>query len=176
MQNRKITFSAENRPKEYKLHKRGGRVPARVITGEASSPNENFSFAPKNSETLLDAYGRERPSPIPMAPPIGYKKQPSMIDNIRDMVRREMSQQAAAAGMETFEEADDFEIDDDYDPKSPHEMSIEQELAGAPQAPQQAPSSPPPTSPTTPPVEPSGDLKNKPSAESGGTAASPPKA
>lgn len=59
--------------------------------------------------------GMEFPNPVPQAPPLGYKKQPSLMDNIRDMIRR-ASEEAAHQGFETEEEADDFEVGDDYDP------------------------------------------------------------
>lgn len=66
--------------------------------------------------------GKLVPDPVPMAPPVGYVKQISMIDQVRDMVRSErLRQEVEAAGMETFEEADDFEVGDDYDPTSPYE-------------------------------------------------------
>lgn len=52
--------------------------------------------------------------PVPLAPPVGYKKQPSMVEIVRDMVRGErLRQEAEAAGVETFEEADDFDVGDD---------------------------------------------------------------
>lgn len=61
-------------------------------------------------------------SAIPVAPPVGYKKQPSMVDHIRGLVRSEHLRWAAeGAGAETFEEADDFDVGDDYDPSSPYE-------------------------------------------------------
>lgn len=75
----------------------------------------------KAQTNYLTKDGREKPDPTPIAPPIGYIKQPTMVENIRAMVRREMSDAAAAQGMETFEEADDFEVGDDYDPRSPYE-------------------------------------------------------
>jgi hypothetical protein len=86
----------------------------------------------------LDAKGREVLDPTPMAPPIGYKRQPSMIDHIRSVVRREMSEAAARREMETFEEADDFEIGDDFDPSSPYEEIFEPAVS-EPAAPVEAP-------------------------------------
>ena len=74
----------------------------------------------------LDAHGREIVSGVPVAPPVGYKKQPSMVEHIRNMVRSEMLRQAVEqGGFETFEEADDFEVGDDYDPSSPYEEQFE---------------------------------------------------
>lgn len=52
--------------------------------------------------------------PTPMAPPIGYKKHPSMVEIVRDMVRSErLAQEAANMGHETFEESEDFDVGDE---------------------------------------------------------------
>lgn len=54
---------------------------------------------------------------VPLAPPIGYKEQPSMIELVRNMIRGErLRQEAMQAGFETMEEADDFDIEDDPEP------------------------------------------------------------
>lgn len=66
--------------------------------------------------------GREILDPVPIAPPIGWYKQPSMFDQVRDMVRSEhMRMYAAAQGHETFEEASDFNVEDDMFPSSQYE-------------------------------------------------------
>lgn len=65
-------------------------------------------------------------SAIPVAPPVGYVKQPSLAERIRAMVRSEHLRQAAeAGGYETFEESEDFEVGDDYDPRSPYEEQFD---------------------------------------------------
>jgi len=70
----------------------------------------------------LDPKGREIVDPVPVAPPIGYIKQESLHEQIARMVRSErLRQEAEAAGFETFEEADDFDVGDDYDPSSTFE-------------------------------------------------------
>lgn len=76
---------------------------------------------------LLDTKRREKPDPLPMQPPIGYKKTPSLSEQIRDMIRSEkLAQDLAAQGVETFEEADDFDIPDDpVDPSTPYEADFE---------------------------------------------------
>lgn len=52
--------------------------------------------------------------PTPLAPPIGYKKQPSMVELVRDMVRSErLRQEAENAELETFEESEDFDVPED---------------------------------------------------------------
>lgn len=89
--------------------------------------NENDTLRRKNRQsTYLDQQGREMPNPTPLAPPLGYKKQPSIREQIRNMVRGEQLRLAAeSAGVETFEEADDFDVGDDYDPTSPYEEVFE---------------------------------------------------
>lgn len=71
----------------------------------------------------------EWPDPRPMAPPLGFHPEPSLAERIRNMVRSEHLRLAAeGSGMETFEEADDFDVDDDFDPSSPYEMFFDQPI------------------------------------------------
>lgn len=78
-----------------------------------------------------DELGRELPDPTPVAIPSGVGRPESLTDTIRRMVRNEMSQAAEAAGSETFEEANDFDEDDD-DFVSPYELTAMQEEFLAP--------------------------------------------
>lgn len=68
--------------------------------------------------------------PTPMAPPIGYKKHPSMVELMRDMIRSEkLAQAARESGHETFEEAEDFNIGDEPElARSPYENEFEPDL------------------------------------------------
>lgn len=85
------------------------------------------------SKIALDSFGREMPDSTPIAPPLGYQKQPSMVDHIRALVARGLDTQARAAGLETFEEANDFEVGDDYEPETPYEqLGAEGELGPLP--------------------------------------------
>lgn len=71
-----------------------------------------------------DAKGFEHLDPTPMQPPIGYKRQPSLSEQVRAMVyqhKRELEDSEP----ESLEEADDFEIEDDYDPHSRWENDFE---------------------------------------------------
>lgn len=77
----------------------------------------------------FDENGHEVLDPTPVAIPVGFRRPPSLQEMIRQYVRRELSQQAAAEGHETFEEADDFDVGDDYDPRSPWELDFDQEHA-----------------------------------------------
>lgn len=80
----------------------------------------------KSNTGRLDARGREIVDGRPMEPPVGYQKRPSLTEQIRAMVREQAFQQALEAnGVETFEEAEDFDVGDDYDPSSPYEEYFE---------------------------------------------------
>lgn len=97
-------------------------------------------------------------SAIPLAPPVGYVKQPSLSERIRAMVRSEHLRAAAEnAGFETFEEAEDFDVDDDPELKSPYEVHDEP-LAAFPDRPATPPPEPPPEAP-----QPPQNVKGKPS-------------
>lgn len=77
-------------------------------------------------KAMLDEQGHEVVSNVPEAPPLGWKRQPTMVDHIREMVRSErLRQEAEAAGAETFEEAEDFDVGDDLDLSSPYEAEYE---------------------------------------------------
>lgn len=72
--------------------------------------------------TKYNEKGEELMDPTPMQPPLGYKKTKSLSEQIREQVMR-MKQELLAddAIAETEEEADDFEVGDDFEPLSPHE-------------------------------------------------------
>lgn len=85
------------------------------------------------------------PDPTPVAPPLGYIRQPSLTERIRDMVRSEhLRRVAEESGAETFEEASDFEVGDDYDPSSPYEEVFEPPVV--PEVPTSDPTGVPPSS------------------------------
>lgn len=89
----------------------------------------------------LNERGHEVLDSTPMALPVGARRPESIQSQIRRMIRSEhLAQAAAASGRETFEEADDFNVGDDYDPKSPYEMDFDPDL-------------PPPSQPVPPTME-----------------------
>lgn len=75
----------------------------------------------------LDELGREVPDPRPVEWPLGLKAPLSIQDEIKRYVRAELSQAAGGAGFETFEEADDFDVDDEELLTSPYELQEMQE-------------------------------------------------
>lgn len=92
-------------------------------------PSDNYEQHDRETgELLSDQYGREIPDSEPMQPPIGYNRQPSLSEQMRAMiVSHQLAREAAEAGMETFEEADDFEIGDDFEEErhSPYEANFD---------------------------------------------------
>lgn len=100
--------------------------------GELDLALEKFvqgaALSSKDCQILSSSVGKktvEFPDPTPMAPPVGFTRRPPLHQLIREMVQRELSQSAEHAGMETAEEADDFDVGDDYDPDSPFEHDFE---------------------------------------------------
>lgn len=81
----------------------------------------------------LDKNGHEVVDPTPMAPPLGYVEQPSMMDMIAAQVRASRIEAELEALEETEEDADDFEIPDDPDslPGTPWENDTEPSLKDA---------------------------------------------
>jgi len=80
----------------------------------------------KSNMGRLDERGRELLDGRPMEPPVGYNPQPSLMDRIRKMVTdAQIQRDLAKAGAETFDEANDFDVGDDFDPSSPWEQYYE---------------------------------------------------
>lgn len=75
------------------------------------------------TEGRLDSRGYEVPDPTPVALPAGFKEPESLEVMIRRLIRSEEWTRATnEEGFESFEESEDFEIDDDmWDPQSPYE-------------------------------------------------------
>lgn len=74
----------------------------------------------KETRVRHDEQGREKLDDRPMQPPLGYKRAPSLAEQIRQQVIAAKLEELDAL-QETDEEADDFEIGDDFEPLSPHE-------------------------------------------------------
>lgn len=63
----------------------------------------------------------------PVAIPVRITRPPTRFDEIRSLVRGTMSQVAQEQGFESFEEANDFDVGEDYDPQSPWEIPQDHE-------------------------------------------------
>lgn len=73
-------------------------------------------------DAIFNEKGHQVPDPTPVEVPVAFRRPPTMDEMIRAHIRREMSLQAQAQGLETFEEADDFDVDEDPDPVSEYEV------------------------------------------------------
>jgi len=97
-------------------------------------PNRGYAMEEKMElersvqELYLDENGHEVPNPTPMQPPIGYKKHKTIAEQMREMIRM-ASYEAAQAGAETEEEADDFDVGEDMEPHSPWENDFQPDPA-----------------------------------------------
>lgn len=85
-------------------------------------------YARKAARKFQNLLGQELPDPEPIAPPVGFIQQPSMMDHVIDLIRsNDLRKAAEAAGAETLEESDDFDITDDDEPMSAYEMEEDYE-------------------------------------------------
>lgn len=98
----------------------------------------------------LDANGHEILNEIPLEPPVGYKRTPSLAEQIKAMIRSERLREALDnPDAESFDEADDFDVEDDpIDPSTPYEAVFD-----PPPPPDPAPSAPPVVNPPEGPAE-----------------------
>lgn len=135
--------------------------PKRYFTDPVPGNESQFLHERSVASLYLDEHGREVLSPVPMAPPVGYQKPISIAEQMRQMIKM-ASYEAAMAGAETEDEANDFEVDEDMDPHSPWENDFEPDPAleammalqsRPPAAPSAVPAAP---NPPAPPAEPSG--------------------
>lgn len=60
----------------------------------------------------------------PVAIPVKYTRMSHHNETIRQMIRAELSARAENLGFESFEDADDFDVEDN-DPTSPYEQEFE---------------------------------------------------
>lgn len=69
-----------------------------------------------------DAQGREIPDQTPVEIPPHLARVVTRHEQMKAYIRAELSRLAAEEGEETFEEADDFDVDEDPDPLSAYEI------------------------------------------------------
>lgn len=85
---------------------------------------------PKKNPRLKN--GAEILDPKPVAVPVAFRTSETMDQRIKRIIEHSMSVQAKNAGLETFEEADDFDIEDDpIDPSTPWETDFDSATVNA---------------------------------------------
>lgn len=67
---------------------------------------------------IMDENGWEVPDPKPMAIPAGFRRPETLAEQVQRLVRSAISREAEGQGMETFEESEDFDIEDEPDDPS----------------------------------------------------------
>lgn len=94
-----------------------------------AQPSDDYTkFDQETGEVVHTPEGAEIPDPNPMQPPLGYVRQDPIAVRVREMIVGErLRLEALAAGAETFEEADDFEVGDDWEAEkhSPYEANFD---------------------------------------------------
>lgn len=97
------------------------------------------------------------PDPTPVAPPAGMSQTADidMFEVMRLRIRNEGSILAQMQGQESFDEANDFNVDEDPEPFSPWEVITEQFVPDGPVTSPEAPK-PAPAAVTSPPLAPVG--------------------
>lgn len=75
---------------------------------------ETYETLSELNTALIDAEGREVLNPRPMFQDVTPKTQ-SMSERIRETIRLELSLQAQEQGHESFEESQDFDVEDEFD-------------------------------------------------------------
>lgn len=73
-------------------------------------------------KSRLDENGREMPSDAQLRIPVGFKRPETLAEQVQRLVRNGLSQYAESQGKETFQEADDFDVDDEMDLHTPFEQ------------------------------------------------------
>lgn len=82
--------------------------------------------APAVEPTAQDADGHELPDPRPLVMPSGFRRPETLAEQVQRLVRTHISRQAQEQGEESFEEAEDFDIDDDQaEPNTPYEATFD---------------------------------------------------
>lgn len=124
----KISDQAEAVATEKKPRLDGNFPVDQYIMDEYDPQTGEVRFSKRISmqDRYLNKGGQEIPDPRPAAPSLGKKPEMHIRDYIRTMVRSERLQQDLDnQGVETFEEANDFEVGEDYFPDSQYENDLE---------------------------------------------------
>lgn len=99
-----------------------------VLVGNRVKPRmSEAAYEEKLADRGMLPTGEKIADPVPMDAPLGYVKQPSMVEHVRNLIRSEnLRREAEAEGNESFEEADDFNVADDLYPTSAFEVQDEE--------------------------------------------------
>jgi len=77
---------------------------------------------PMDGKACDDHRGREIVNPLCLAPPVGYRAEPTVMEMIERQLAFRLAQLSGEDEVDTLEEADDFEMDEEWDPTSLYEI------------------------------------------------------
>ena len=92
---------------------------------------KQFDKLKKLDKAIIDEHGREILNPVPAKFPAQLQRPTSTIELMKRVVRQELAISAQKQGFESFEDADDFDVPDDFDVEAltQYEMSdLEEEM------------------------------------------------
>jgi len=106
--------------------------------------NAGWTNDPGAGKALLDEYGRETPSPLQFAPPIGFIETSPVRDMIQEMIAKELASLRGDEEIDSLEDAEDFGEDEEPEIRSAYEMVLEYpaipQAGGPPNIPSSSPS------------------------------------
>lgn len=97
--------------------------------------NAGWTDDPGEGKAVLTPLGYEIVSPIPVAPPVGYVSEPTIMDRLNDMLTQRLRQLRGDDLVEETEaEANDFDVPDpeDYNVRSIYEIELIPEAPALP--------------------------------------------
>lgn len=109
-----------------------------VLIGEEFNPDDipakggwNASD-PGVGRAVLLPDGREVLNPVPMAPPVGFKEEDSMMEVMEKMIKRHLHGLRDEDELDSVEDALDFDVPDDLDIVSPYDVEMMEEFPAMP--------------------------------------------
>lgn len=94
------------------------RIPDKICFIEVAAQAKDFW----SIELLPEWFRREVPDPEPVAEMVGFEHPPTLVEQMKQFIREEISEQARDQGFDTLDEEDDFE-DPDGEYLSPYEYA-----------------------------------------------------
>lgn len=111
--------------REQSRRRRRRRRKCCTTRGDNQVAKGNLVQDVENNKPRLNEAGHETLDTTPVAIPIKLQRADNIASEVARLVRGTLSQLAEAQGHETFEESDDFDVGEDFDPKSPYEIDDE---------------------------------------------------
>lgn len=77
---------------------------------------------PMDGKAFHDPFGREIVNPLQLAPPVGYRPEPTVMELIERQLAIRLAQLSGEDEVDSMEEADDFDMEEEWDPTSLYEI------------------------------------------------------